>query len=205
MKQEISVTRALAEVKSLRDRIQRATSQAFITHTVGGKHANGAPVEQVAATIKAQLQSVKDLMKRRAELKAAIVTSNAVTQVVVAGQTMTVAEAIERKSSIELEKGLLATLKQQRAQAISQVERINQTVSQRMDQLVQTAVGKDRKVDDVEIAAITGPFEKANKAELLDPSNLEDVISKIEESVNSFELDVDFALNEVNAVTKITV
>lgn len=45
---DISVTRAQAEVKSLNDRIARSGNLAFITHTVGGKHANGSPVQEVA-------------------------------------------------------------------------------------------------------------------------------------------------------------
>ena len=45
-------------------------------------------------------QSLNDLIKRRNQVKNAIVSSNAVTKVTVGGQTMTVAEAIEYKTII---------------------------------------------------------------------------------------------------------
>lgn len=201
----ISVTRALAEVKSLNDRIARANGNAYISHTVGGKHANGLPVQEVGVQLKAQLQQVKDLIARRSKLKSAIVVSNAATKVTINGVEMTVAEAIERKASIQLDKQLLATLKQQRQQVIVTVDRSNQQMQVRLDALVQTAVGKDRKVDDAELKAITGPFEASNKAEILDPSELDKVIAAMQNEIDGFELDVDFALNEVNAVTKVTI
>lgn len=201
----ISVTRALAEVKSLNDRIARANSGAFITVQTGGKHASGTPLQEVESNLKTALQSVRDLIARRAKLKAAIVASNAVAKVTVAGDEMTVAEAIERKSSISLYKALLQTLKNQRAQAISVVERTNSQVSQRLDQLIQTTVGKDRKISEEELKAIVDPFEAAHKAVLVDPSKLEQVIEQMEKSIADFEMEVDFALSEVNAITKITV
>lgn len=201
----ISVTRALAEVKSLNDRINRANSTAFISYTVGGKHASGNAVQEVELQLKSQLQSVKDLIARRAALKAAIVVSNAKTKVVVNNVEMTVAEAIERKASIQLDKNLLQTLKTQRAQTIAVIERTNLQVANQSHALVQTAVGKDRKASEEEIAAITGPFRAQNEAVLLDPSKLEQVINELQNDIDGFELDVDHALNEINAVTKLSI
>ena len=48
-----------------------------------------------------------DLISRRNKIKSAIIMSNAKTVVEVAGKQMTVAEAIDKKSSIEYEKELL--------------------------------------------------------------------------------------------------
>lgn len=202
---QISVTRALAQVKSLNDRIQRATAQAFISNTTGGKHPSGKPTQEVGEILKANLQSVQDLIKQRKALKAAIVRSNAVTNVTIAGVVQTVAEAIERKSSIVLEQTLLNTLRQQQSQQVALVERTNVAVQARLDTLIQTAVGKDRKVDEAELKAITGPFEAQNKAEVLDPSDVTKVIDALAADIDAFLLEVDFALSEVNATTQVTV
>lgn len=202
---QISVTRALAQVKSLNDRIARATGQAFVSNTTGGKHPSGKPAQEVVEILKANLQSVQDLIKQRKAIKAAIVRSNAVTEVTIAGVKQTVAEAIERKGSIQLEQTLLGTLRQQQAQQQTLVERTNVQVAQRLDQLIQTAVGKDRKVDEAELKAITGPFEAQNKAEVLDPSDVTKVIDALAADIDAFLLEVDFALSEVNATTKVDV
>lgn len=202
---QISVTRALAQVKSLNDRIARATAQAFVSNIVGGKHPSGKPTQEVEVILKANLQSVQDLIAQRKLIKSAIVRSNAVTSVEVAGVVQTVAEAIERKSSIVLEQTLLNTLRVQLAQQQSAVERTNVQVQTRLDTLIQTAVGKDRKVDEAELKAITGPFEAQNKAEILDPSEAQKVVDALAADIDSFLLEVDFALSEVNATTKVDV
>ncbi|WPJ20636.1 hypothetical protein vBPFY1MI_153 [Pseudomonas phage vB_PF_Y1-MI] len=202
---QISVTRALAQVKALNDRIERATGQAFVTITTGGKHASGTPVQEIAATLQSNLQSVTGLISQRNALKSAIVRSNAVTTVIIAGKERTVAEAIERKTSIAIEEALVRSLKAQLGHATAQVERANVQVASRLDALIQTAVGKDRKVDDSDIKAITGPFEAQNSSAVLDPSKLQNVIDEMQAEIDEFLLEVDFALSEVNATTKIDV
>ena len=202
---QISVTRALAQVKALTDRIQRATGQAFVVVTTGGKHGSGTPVQELNVTLQANLQSVTGLIAQRNALKSAIVRSNAITTVVIAGKERTVAEAIERKTSIGLEQTLVQALKTQLGHATAQVERANIQVAARLDTLIQTAVGKDRKVDDADIKAITGPFEAQNAAAVLDPSKVQNVIDALQAEIDEFLLEVDFALSEVNAVTKIDV
>lgn len=200
---KISVTRALAQVKQLNDRIARGISVPFITCATGGKHPTGKPIAEIETTLTAQLQSVKALIEQRKALKSAIVQSNAVTQVTVAGETLTVAEAIERKGSIQLEKQLLGQLKGQLQQVNAAVERTNVEVQKRLEALLVTAVGKDRKVDDKELAAITDPFKAQNEAKAVDPNNITLVIEKLQDSIDAFELEVDFALSEINATTLI--
>lgn len=205
MAEQITITRALAKVKSITQRLERGATLSYITTATGGKTAGGRPFQESATLIKANYQSTFDLLKERAALKGAIVRSNAVTEVVVGTKTMTVAEAIERKASIQHERTLLAILKQQLAQATAQVERNNTQMQARLDQLIATAVGKDRKVEAAELAAITDPFTKQNITELVDPVGLQKEIESLEAHINEFDLNVDFALSEVNAITKITV
>lgn len=205
MAEQITITRALAKVKSITQRLERGATLSYITTATGGKTAGGRASQETSALLKANYQSTFDLLKERAALKGAIVRSNAVTEVVVGTVTMTVAEAIERKASIQHERTLLAVLKQQLAQATAQVERNNTQMQARLDQLIATAVGKDRKVEAAELAAITDPFTKQNITELVDPVGLQNEIEALERHINEFDLNVDFALSEVNAITKITV
>ena len=138
-------------------------------------------------------------------MKTAIIRSNATTTVEVNGVKMTVAEAIERKGSIDKEVMLLTELQRQLAQSRTAVERNNVTMQQRLDEMIKAAVGKDRKATTEEIDGISNPFIAANVTALLDPSGLEAVVEQLAKDIDGFRFEVDFALSEVNARTTIDV
>lgn len=203
---QISITRALAEIKILSDRIATAASAGMVSVVVDGKSVDsGKPTQEVEAILKANLQQAQDLIKRREVLKSAIVVSNAKTNVTIGSQEMTVAEAIERKQSVAFQQQLLQALKTQLMRANAKVNQTNTEVEARADALVQTAVGRDRKVEQAEIDAIVKPFRAKNEASIADPNKVADVIATMENEISDFVLNVDFALSEVNAVTKIDV
>lgn len=200
---QISVTRALAQVKSLNDRIQRGTGAQFIVVSQGGKIAGKSSIQEAEQIMIANLQSVQDLIAKRTSLKSAIVRSNAVTTVVIAGKAMTVAEAIERKSSIIIEQTLLQQLRSQHNHCIAASERINVGVQERIDELLKQSYGRDAKINEADQQAVAGPYEARHKAALVDPNKLEEVIKKMQDELDGFILEVDFALSEVNAKTLI--
>lgn len=201
---QISITRALAEVKSLNDRIEKATRQGvFVTVTVGGKTTNGQDLQSATQTLKSNLQQVTDLIERRQAVKTAIIRSNAVATVTINGKELTVAEAIERKGSIDKERALMSVLQQQLGQARAVTERNNVQMQGRIDTMLQAAVGKERKATEDELEAISKPYTSSNVTAPLDPNGLEAVILKMEADINGFLFEVDFALSEANAKTLI--
>jgi len=152
------------------------------------------------------LQRIKDFISYRNRLKAAIVHSNAATTVNINGNEYTVAEAIERKTSIQYEKNLLAVLKRQYANVTNRIESHNKKMEQDLKRLIEVDFGKDQvksTVDNVE--HITETYMKANKAEAVDPLNLENRINNLEDAIMNFEKEVDLSLSESNAITKINV
>lgn len=201
----ISVTRALAQVKALNDRIERATAVPFITNAIGGKHGSGKPVQEIEVDLRANLQSVTDLIAQRKALKSAIVRSNATTNVTIGGNTVTVAEAIERKSSIIIEQKLLHQLRGQLAQVSAAVERTNVDMTKRLDTLLLTAVGKERQASAAEQEAISAPFKAQNEGKAVDPNDLTKQIEALAKDIDDFVLEVDYALSEINATTQIEV
>lgn len=202
----ISITRALAECKSLNDRIEKATRQAvFATVTVGGKTTNGQDVQTATTLLKSNLQQVQDLIERRKTVKSAIIVSNAATKVTINGAVMTVAEAIERKGSIDKERALLSVLQQQLGQVRSVIERNNAAMQVRIDTMIQAAVGKERKASEDELEAISKPYTASNITAPLDPNGLEKLISKMDDDINGFLFEVDFSLSESNSKTMIEV
>ena len=200
---KISVSRALAQLKTLIDRIQRASAEQFVTRVAGGKHSSGEELTKITARIEANYQSVTDMLAQRAKLKSAVVLSNATTQVEVGGVTMTVAEAIERKGSIELERNLLRHLATQLSRETTSVNHEQRLLDAKVETLLGQAVGKDRKVDAAELQAIRDAVEGNAKPELLDPLKVQEKIEALNKAIDDFTLDVDFALSEVNARTLI--
>ena len=152
------------------------------------------------------MQKVQDQINYRKRLKAAIVESNANTYVTINNETCTVAEAIERKTSIEFEKGLMQKMKTELAEATRRVELHNQNVQKKLDKLLEVEFGKDQVKSNVEnMETISESYLKNNRAELVDPLNLEDAITRLEERIMNFESEVDLVLSESNALTKIKV
>lgn len=206
MSEQISITRALAEIKTLDARIVKATNERYVEMSVGGSVVGSNRSEdETKAAIKQKFQSFTDLVKRRNALKCAIVSSNANTKVKIGDKEMLVAEAIERKNSIAFEEQMINNLRSQHRTAISKVESTNIQANQRLDQMIEVNLGKDRKASADDYDVIAKPFMAKNEAKLIDPLDLEALVQQLQNDVDEFKLNVDFALSEINAVTKITV
>jgi hypothetical protein len=99
-KETMTVHQALAELKMMDKRITAAIQEP--EWVVTNKHSNtkigGVAVKDWMTDIQSKYRKVLSLIARRDAIKRAVVNSNAVTKVVVAGVEYTVAEAIDRKN-----------------------------------------------------------------------------------------------------------
>lgn len=212
-KQTMSITRALAELKRLDDRIARDTGAAqFVAVSVGKgdqrKSANNGAltVQDTEKKIKSAYDSLTDLFTRRASIKSAIVLSNAKTLVTINGKEITVAEAIELKQSINLKRTLVAIMQNQMTAARSSSDLLNQKLETRIEGFLNTLYGTDKsKIDTVTIEAVGKTQRDASEAGLIDPLNLSERIDKLQEEIAAVDTELDFTLSEVNARTEITV
>jgi len=207
---EMSITRGLSELKLLKDRIERKIQSS--KYIVGNKKSNKKidgiyTKEELITTIKADYQSVLDLINRRKIIKAEIVKSNANTVVKISGKEMTVAEAIERKESIQFEKTLLNTMEQHYRLAIAKVANENEKVQANLDNLLNTTFGKENKnkTAENEIKIISDPYLEQNEWEVINPLKLQEEIGKLKSSIEDFLNEVDFSLSESNTITKIQI
>lgn len=202
---EMSITRGLSELKLLDKRIQKGINETtFITSAIGPKPVSGyTSTELYVETTERNYQSTIDLIKRRQKIKSLIVESNAKTMVTISGKGMTVAEAIERKTSIQYEKSLLEKMRRDYNHAVTQVESKNEEVQLRLEKLLEANFGKDSKVKDTEMEAISKPFKEQNEAKLVDPLKLKEKMDTLSKEIDEFECEVDFILSESNTITKI--
>ena len=209
--EQISITRALAEIKRLDDRITRMGEAEFISVAIGrGDQRRPAQVNMTIAELQSKLQSnrdsINDMFKRRAQIKAAIVQSNATTTVVLGGEQLTVAEAIERKKSIENQRQLVTHLKRQSLRANELVKNLNEKLDHTIETNLATIYGNDKgKVDPAMFTAISEPQRNQKEASLIDPNNISKWIEKLEDEISAVDTELDFLLSESNARTIITV
>ena len=205
----ISITEALNELKLYDSKIKKAIES---SKYVGAAKKSSDKIGVISKDVfesnaKTGYQSVTDLICNRNKLKSAIVQSNAVTELEIAGEKMTRAEAIERKSSINYEKALLDELKYQYASATDIVMKENRKVDTQIDKMLETFVGKDtdKKISKEDHAAIADPYREKNEYELIDPIKIIEELAKLEERIDSFESNVDTCLALSNATSFIEV
>ena len=203
-KEKMLVTQGLNELKLLDNRIVREIQKAsFITaaKTKDTKVTSNITKMEYADNAKATYQSVNDLINRRKRIKAAIVDSNARTMVTIHGIEMTVAEAIEMKTSIEYEEGLLKTLKNQNENAKSTVARQNILMEEKIDKYLETMMGREAKTKKEDYSEMIDPIREANEYSLVDPLGVEKIITELSDKIDGFRSEVDSKLQISNCIT----
>lgn len=204
--ERMTITKALSELKLLDRRVNKLIDETvFVTFTVGSdppyEARSAAEFNQRAL---ANRQAAADLMRRRAAIKSAVVLSNATTTVQVAGSSYTVAEAIERKSSVQYDQRLLGRLRGDLARAREQAQQANDRALSRLDTQAQALLGKD-SARGSEYEALHRSFMERNAAHVLDPLDAQREIDTLGRQVEEFLAEVDQALSVSNALTLIEV
>jgi hypothetical protein len=129
--------------------------------------------------------------------------SNAITKVTICGKEMTIAEAIETKSSIKHLENLLNRLKSQYAQATKNVESLNDKV--RRDLESKTKMSGDKDESKIDLTEFSTTYVDLHGVKLYDPIKITSKIDEIENYITGFKSEVDFILTEKNSTTLIDV
>ena len=120
---------------------------------------------------------------------------------------MTVAEAIDKKSSIEYEISLLEKLTMQYKTSSDIIIKENEKVDYSIEQLLNTAYGKEgkEKITQASYDAIAEPYRKANEYGLVDALDGEKLIKEMKDKIERFLSEVDTALQISNSTTIINI
>lgn len=210
--EKMTIHKALAELKTMDDRIQNAINTP--TYVMAVKHSaekiNGMTISEFKNSIKSGYQKVMSLMARRDAMKRAVVLSNAQTKVKIGDKEYTVAEAIELKNhGVEYKKILKNRITMQYNNARSELERNSgEAIEKRAEQYVLSVIQaqpKDAKmaVDSDAMKALRKDYITNNTYDLLDPLGVVKVMETLMDEINEFETEVDAALSVSNAVTVI--
>lgn len=208
--EKMNIHQALVELKTLEKRIDVAIRDG--KYVVANRHSNskisGIPVRDYAESIMSRYQKSTDLIERYNAIKRAVVNSNAVTKVEVAGNTYTVAEAIEMKNhGIDRKKKLLDKLVTDYTFAQREAEISNGSdLDRRADEHIRNMFGNtDMKGATEDVKRAREEFIQAQTMELVDPLDIRSMIEALREDIDQFNTTVDAALSTSNALTIIEI
>ena len=210
--EKMTVHKALAELKTMDDRISKAIRST--TYVLAVKHSaekiNGVKVKDFKDQMQSGYQKVTDLIKRRDAMKRAVVLSNAVTKVQIGDKSLTVAEAIEAKNhGMEFKSELLRAMSNAYTQAQSELTRNGgEALEKKAEQYVLAVIAaqpKDSKmaVDSEAMKALRKDYITNNTYDLIDPIGVVSMMDALNDEILAFETEVDAALSVSNAVTVI--
>ena len=168
---KLSIHRALTELKMLTLRIEAATNEvsAVVANRKSNRKINGVDITEYEKQMQASYDKVVGLISYRNKIKALVVQSNANTKVMVGKEEMTVAEAIERKQSIQYEKNLLEVIQHQHRSAINTVAKENDALPAKLETYLINILGNKDKQSPEEVKLHTETFMKRNEFEIIDP------------------------------------
>lgn len=208
--EKMTIHEALSELKVLNSRISKEIN--FSTFVVVNKHSNtkiaGQSISEFKSGVLAQYTKINDLIKRRSAIKKAVVRSNAITDIVINGETMTVAEAIEYKNvGIDFLSSLCEKLAQEYNLSIRTLVTTNGDTLEKdaNDYVIRLFGAKDTDVDNSVIEAQKKTYIENNTIDLIDPVGAEKEVKKITEYIDAFKSKVDAALSVSNATTTIEI
>lgn len=208
--EKMNVHQALAELKTLDKRIEKAIEAR--SWVVTNKHSNtkidGLTIGEWTNDCRSDYESAMTLIRRRDAIKRAVVNSNAVTKVVIAGAEYTVAEAIDKKNNgTQYLSAMARRLTLDHARAKMAADRENDSrLEERADAYVRSLIGNtDMKGATDEVKRLRDEFIKAQTLDIIDPIGVLKEIKRLEEEVSTFLTNVDAALSVSNATTEITV
>lgn len=208
--EEITLAKALVELKLLDKRILKRTDQLNpVAVKQNGKLASStlSPAD-FEAEATACWQSLRDLMQRRRKIKAALVVANATAKVTVNGDEYTLAEAIENKNMMEREKEIVHKTLRKVAREKHVIEDIKEKNNSKLMKLLESMYGrsgKEHSLSTSDYDAVAVPFKKANDPDFVDPLNCEKMLKDLEDKADTFLAEVDVCLSIANATTTIHV
>lgn len=204
----MTLHKILSELKTLDKRIEKGISELDLISIMRGSKIVNSPITEDEFKIKSisSLQSVEDLIKRKFNLRSALLNANCSIKLSIAGNEYTIYQAIEMKEIMNLKKKELNKLSDlsRNANILYQriVDRNDKDLEQQIQFFCQSA--KDDAKPDI-VKQLTEQMNQLNGVTLLDPTNISDKIKSLEEEIDNFTMEVDAALSEINSITSIEV
>lgn len=200
----MTIHRALGEIKLYDKKIVDLLDKDFVLASKKRlAKIHGVDVEKYKEEMKANLQSLRALMRNRQTLKSAIAKSNETTEVTIGGETMTVLDAIERKNFMNMRMSVVNTLKSQFNRADREVRMYEDNLQANLENYIKNTTKELNNKDLID--SLTESYKSLNEVVMIDPSNLRLVIEEMTKENDQFNAEVDYVLSESNSNTTIEV
>lgn len=206
MTKEFSLTRALVELKLYDSKITKAIQDLrSVSYSVNGVVPDyRVTEEEFKNNYKSQMQSIEALRANKTILKNALMKANSETKVTINGKSYTILEALNRKNDIEVENLIVQNMKRQLSNSINTVNNINQGIEENIEDTIRSKSSSSGNQSKDYIQTVRDSY-KNQMPTLVNADVIEKYILEKEEEITEFIAEVDYALSEVNALTKISV
>lgn len=182
--------------------------KAYVTYaTSTQKVVDGVEREEVESILKSQFDSKVHLLKNLSALKIAINKSNASTIVSISGKEYTVADAIARMNFMDNERKFYNRAMRQYNTCKNNVDATNKKVldPDNIAAYLSRINGDQTKVRPEVIEALKESYKEENMLHIIDPNNINGVVSKMIDDLDQFEAEVHTKLTTSNINTEIEV
>lgn len=219
MSEKMLVTQALDErdllVKKIADKIVKASFVDTIKPNEDKVYAKRIGKEEYAREAESAYQQIVDLIERFQKIDAAIVASNAGTEITTSYGNFTVAGAISLRSRLrgmgayegeaDFEGILQDKLRSEYNERIRFCDMKNSQLQNTAENMRLSILGKDNKTKDEKPLSVVDAYVRENTTELVDPLDIKKKLEALEEKRNSLLTELDTQIKVSNATTFIEV
>ena len=219
MSEKMLVTQALDErdllVKKISDKIAKASFVDTIKPNEEKVYAKRISKEEYAKEAEAAYQQIVDLIDRFQKIDAAIVDSNAKTEITTSYGTFTVAGAISLRSRLrglgayegeaDFEGKLQDKLKSEYNERVRFCDMKNSQLQSTAEDMRLSILGRDAKTKDEKPLGVVEAYVKENTTELVDPLEVKKKLEALEEKRSTLLTELDTQIKVSNATTFIEV
>lgn len=212
----MTVQEALAKKKIYEAQIAKALSvssrKVFVTSATKTQEIIlGHKRDECETKLKAMYISIRHLIDNLSNLKVAINHSNATTEIVVAGKTYTIADAIAKLHSLDSEKEFFTIISNQYSNILKEIDVNNkrnlspEAISEYVSKMTSGRSSESSKKDETLYNALVESYKENNTLEIVDPVGYDKILVEWEKDISDFEANIHNALITSNVSTIIEV
>ena len=219
MSEKMLVTQALDErdllVKKIADKIEKASFVDTIKPNEDKVYAKRIGKEEYAKEAESAYQQIVDLIDRFQKIDAAIVASNARTEITTSYGTFTVAGAISLRSRLrglgayegeaDFEGRLQNKLRNEYSERVRFCDLKNTQLQSTAESMRLSILGKDSKTKNEKPLGVVDAYVKETTTELVDPLDVKKKLEALEEKRSTLLTELDTQIKVSNATTFIEV
>lgn len=205
--EKMTVHMILTELKTIEKRIEKAIGSIVPIGTKenAAKNVNGVSIDDFNKDAIATQQRAVDLIERQNAMKAALYQYNTTKEIEVAGNKMTVAQALWMMAhGMEPKRKLLDHYEKAYAKATKEVEKANgEALNAAAERIAESSYGGKDSPKSQDYLDMLDKYKESHRRIYIDPLNLKDRINDLSEEIEKFNAEVDARIQTANATTEI--